>query len=59
MIVVDGMERREATHCEAKYETNTVAAFCIARRASFWMVVLGGKTDLARRWVRERGRRWS
>lgn len=37
----------------------TVAALVRARRASRWMEVFGGRTPLARRWVRVRGRRRS
>jgi hypothetical protein len=37
----------------------TVAALVMARRASRWIEVLGGRTPLARRWVRVRGRRRS
>lgn len=47
----------EGTYCDERYDTNTVAAFWIARTASFWMVVFGGRTDFARRTVKERGRR--
>jgi hypothetical protein len=37
----------------------TVAALVMARRASRWIEVLGGRTPLARRWVIVRGRRRS
>lgn len=35
---------------------NTVAPFCMARMASLWIWVLGGRTPLARRWTIVRGR---
>jgi hypothetical protein len=52
-----GREIEWITYCEDKYETKTVAAFCIASTASFWIVVFGGRTAFARRIVNERGRR--
>jgi hypothetical protein len=45
------------TYCDDKYDTKTVAAFWIASTASFCTDVFGGRTDFARRRVRERGRR--